>query len=48
MSQSGTKVLSVREPWVTLMAEKWELIETRTWSTRHRGDLLLRGSAKPM
>lgn len=41
------KALSVREPWITLIAAGWKTIETRTWSTRYRGELLLCGSASP-
>lgn len=41
------KALSVREPWLTLIVRGEKSIETRTWKTSYRGDLLLVGSKKP-
>lgn len=41
------KALSVKEPWLTDIVEGRKSIETRTWRTSHRGDLLLVGSKKP-
>lgn len=35
------KALSLWEPWATLMDEKYKRIETRSWSTKHRGELLI-------
>jgi D-glycero-D-manno-heptose 1,7-bisphosphate phosphatase len=46
--ESGTvKALSIQEPWLTMIVDGKKTIETRTWTTRHRGDLLLVGSKKP-
>lgn len=41
------KALSIREPWISLIASGKKTIETRTWSTKYRGPLLLVGSKKP-
>ena len=35
------KALSVRQPWADLIAAGRKTIETRTWATRYRGDLLI-------
>lgn len=35
------KALSVREPFASLIAHGIKSIETRTWSTNYRGDLLI-------
>lgn len=35
------KALSVRQPWASLIATGRKTIEVRTWSTRHRGKLLI-------
>jgi len=35
------KVLSLTQPWATLMAIGEKRIETRSWSTRHRGPLAI-------
>jgi hypothetical protein len=40
------KCLSMLQPWGTLVAEGTKTIETRTWATKHRGDLLLVASKK--
>ena len=41
------KALSLKEPWLTLIAGGMKTIETRTWPTNHRGALLLCGSKVP-
>lgn len=40
------KVLSVRQPWATLLVRGHKKIETRTWNTKFRGRLLIHASAK--
>lgn len=35
------KVLTLREPWATLIGMKVKTIETRSWKTNYRGDLLI-------
>ena len=37
----GMKALSVRQPWADLIAAGRKTIETHTWSTHYRGDLLI-------
>lgn len=40
------KVLSIIEPWGTLIAENQKLIETRSWATKYRGELYFHTSSK--
>ena len=42
------KALSVRQPWANLIASGCKEIETRTWSTKHRGELLICSSRRPV
>ena len=35
------KVLTIRQPWATLIAEGLKGYEFRTWNTKYRGDLLI-------
>lgn len=42
------KALSVRSPWAELIHDGKKTIETRTWSTKYRGALLLCCSKKPL
>lgn len=37
--------LSIIQPWASLIAGGEKRVETRTWSTRYRGDLLIHASA---
>lgn len=39
------KALSLIQPWGSLILEGRKTIETRTWTTRHRGPLLIVASA---
>lgn len=41
------KALSVKQPWASLIAAGLKTIETRTWPTHHRGDLLICSSQSP-
>jgi len=41
------KALSVKQPWASLIATGEKTIETRTWPTSYRGELLICSSAKP-
>ena len=41
------KAVSVKQPWASLIAEGNKTIETRTWPTNYRGDLLICASKKP-
>ena len=42
------KALSIKEPWISMIVNGEKTIETRTWYTYHRGDILLVGSCKPV
>lgn len=39
------KVLSLIEPWATLIKEKKKFIETRSWKTNYRGELYIHSSS---
>lgn len=41
------KALSIKQPWATYIINGDKSIETRTWSTNYRGDILICSSAKP-
>jgi hypothetical protein len=41
------KALSIKEPWASLILSGKKTIETRTWTTRYRGSLLICASKKP-
>ena len=40
------KVLSLIEPWATLIKERKKIIETRSWKTSYRGELYIHASSK--
>ena len=40
------KVLSIIEPWATLITSKQKYIETRSWKTSYRGELYIHASKK--
>lgn len=35
------RVLTLREPWASLIGEKIKVIETRSWPTNYRGELYI-------
>lgn len=39
------KVLSLTEPYATLIKEKKKMIETRSWKTNYRGELYIHASS---
>lgn len=41
------KVLTIKEPWASLILEGKKTIETRTWNTKYRGLVLLHASQNP-
>jgi hypothetical protein len=41
------KALSVKQPWANMIAEGEKTIETRTWSTDYRGEILIVSSRDP-
>lgn len=40
------KVISLLEPWASLIKEKVKYIETRSWPTKYRGELYIHASKK--
>ena len=42
------KVLSLIEPYATLIVEKKKKIETRSWKTNYRGELYIHASLTKM
>jgi hypothetical protein len=40
------KVLSLLQPWASLTVLGYKKIETRSWNTKYRGELLIHASAK--
>lgn len=42
------KVLSIKEPFATLILNKEKLIETRSWKTNYRGELFIHASKSNM
>lgn len=41
------KALSLHQPWATYIADGKKTIETRTWCTDYRGDMLICSTKKP-
>ncbi len=41
------KTISIKQPWANLIASGKKTIETRTWSTPYRGEILLASSKSP-
>lgn len=35
------KVITIKQPWATLIAEGYKKYEFRTWKTKYRGDILI-------
>ncbi len=40
------KVISLKEPWASLISEKIKCIETRSWKTNYRGELYIHASKR--
>ena len=40
------KVLTLQEPWASLIAEKIKVIETRSWHTNYRGQIYIHAGIK--
>ena len=38
------KILTIKEPWATMIKEGLKTIETRTWKTKYRGKIFLHAS----
>lgn len=41
------KALSVKQPWANLIASGRKTIETRTWATEYRGEILIASTKHP-
>lgn len=41
------KAISLKQPWASMIARGDKTIETRTWPTKYRGDLLIVASKNP-
>jgi len=41
------KAISLHQPWASMIAQGAKTIETRTWPTDHRGDLLIVSTQSP-
>ena len=35
------KVITIKQPWATLIAEGYKEFEFRTWKTKYRGEILI-------
>ena len=42
------KVITVRQPWATLLATGKKRIETRSWKTKYRGELYIHAGIKKL
>lgn len=42
------KVISLLEPWASLIKEKIKCIETRGWRTKYRGELYIHASKRKL
>ena len=38
------KALTIHQPWAGMIAAGWKRIETRTWRTKHRGQIAIHAS----
>jgi hypothetical protein len=45
--RSLCKVISIRQPWATLIVRGIKDIENRSWPTRYRGPVLVHASLRP-
>ena len=41
------KAISLKQPWANLVASGKKTIETRKWTTKYRGDLIICSSKRP-
>ena len=41
------RAISVKQPWANMIASGVKTIEVRTWSTKHRGPVLIVSSLRP-
>ena len=41
----GVRVLSIQQPWAWAIVEGYKRVENRTWTTKHRGAVLIHAGA---
>ena len=41
------RIVSIKQPWATLIARGLKDVENRTWATRYRGPVLIHASLRP-
>ena len=41
MRKKTMKVLTIKQPWATLIMQGYKRFEFRSWQTKYRGDLLI-------
>ena len=47
-TNKDVKVISLLEPWASLIKEKMKHIETRSWKTKYRGELYIHASKRKL
>lgn len=45
--RTDCKIISIRQPWATLIVRGIKDIENRSWATRYRGPVLIHASLRP-
>jgi hypothetical protein len=45
--RTGYKIISIRQPWATLIVRGLKDIENRSWASRYRGPVLVHASQRP-
>lgn len=48
LGEVNVKVISLLEPWASLIKEKVKYIETRSWATKYRGELYIHVSKRKL
>ena len=41
LEDNAMKVLTIKQPWATLIMQGYKRFEFRSWQTKYRGDLLI-------
>lgn len=41
LRSKNMKVITIKQPWATLIAKGYKEYEFRTWKTNYRGDILI-------
>lgn len=48
MSQSELRIITLWQPWASLIALGHKMYETRSWSTKYRGRLIIHAAKRPV